>query len=209
MVPDRPSQISPCIYYTNNSDTLKAAQTKGWKGIMINVATPDSERECSMLTKELKACPHHFPELRGFTYTCYLDSKRKVSEAIIEQIIKTEMNGNVVMMLNKHQDFTTIEGEFNEAMNQERYRQDKDKYSTYIQEALHNGKQKNPGNHYETNVILRKSGAVVEKLGEEWLKDIRALGPECQISFWSIQQNYPGAIKPFSVYFGLIHPPTR
>jgi hypothetical protein len=201
-IPHLPSTTSDCFYFTNNSDASKKARESGWKVVNVNKQVKNTNRDNSVDSKELKACPHHFDELKGYTYSCYFDSKLHVKEDDVEDMLK-EMHGDVVMLLNKHPGIKDVNKEFSEAMKDPRYAQDREKYEALMKDKIENGKYKNTADvHYETSCILRKSGDIVDKIGEDWLKDIYKTGAECQISFFFIQQQYKDNIRPLPRYYG-------
>jgi hypothetical protein len=203
VIPMKPSDTSDCYYFTNNPDASKTAAAAGWNVVDVPVDIKTSERDNAMDSKEVKACPHHFKELQGYTYSCYFDSKLKIKENDINDMLKG-MEGDVVMLVNKHPFITnSVQKELNVAMDQPRYAQNKGRYVNLINSKMKNSRYKNKTNvHYETSCILRKCGSIVDQIGEEWFEDIKKTGPECQISFFFVQQKYKDNIKPLPVYYG-------
>lgn len=202
-IPPIPSTSNDCFFFTNNKRAADQAEDAGWNVVMSPVNIKGSDRNNAMDSKELKTCPHHFKQLRGYTYTCYFDSKMKIKESDIINMI-SGLLGNTVMLLNKHHFIeNSVWKELSEAMFQPRYVEDKDKYEAYINSNIKDNNFKDTSDvHYETGLILRKSGEEVDKIGEEWFADIMKTGPECQITFFFIQQKYKDIIKPLPVYYG-------
>jgi len=189
-VPPLPSEKYDCYFFTNNTDTYNTANKAGWKSVLNDTIHKGSDRENALNSKEVKACPHHFKELHGYKYTCYFDSKLQVYERDIGKML-TGFQGNVVMLLNKHSFIKhSVHEEFEEAMKQQRYAEDREKYQKFIQSKLEAGLRDTVDVHYETGLILRLSGDIVNSIGEQWYKYIQETGPECQISFFFIQQEF-------------------
>lgn len=202
-IPPVPSSTYDCIYFTNNKDASSAAKSAGWTVVDIPVAVKESNRNNAVDSKEVKACPHHFKELNGYEYSCYFDSKLVVKEADVISMLDG-LKGGVVMLVNKHPFIkNSVRNEFDAAMAQPRYAQNRGKYESLINSKLKSGNYKNKTDvHYETSCILRRSGDLVNMIGEEWYKDILETGAECQISFFFIQQKYKDNIRPLPVYYG-------
>ena len=202
-IPERPSTKYKCYFFSNNRDTLKGAEARGFLAVYVDVPIKTTNRDNAVDSKELKACPHHFAELEGYTYTCYYDSKLHVKEADVEEFIRAEMNEPIVMMLNEHpRNKSSVWQEYEDAMPAERYSVNGPKYNGLIRSKIAQGMKNTAEHHYETGFIIRKSGHMAEKMGEEWLSDIRATGAECQITFFFVQQKYAKYVKPFSRYYG-------
>ena len=203
-IPSKPSETDNCYYFTNNPDAAKNAKDAGWTVIeqpSVNIKMTD--RDNAMDSKEVKACPHHFKELQGYTYSCYFDSKLNVKEKDIKQMLKG-LEGDVIMLLNRHPVVkNSVREELNLAMFQPRYAEDRDKYINLIESKVKNGNYSDKTDtHYETGFILRKSGGLVDRIGEDWYEDIKKTGPACQISFPFIYQKYKDNIKPLPDYYG-------
>jgi hypothetical protein len=203
-IPSKPSETDDCYYFTNNPDASKKAKDAGWKVIDLpSVNIKMTNRDNAMDSKEVKACPHHFKELRGYTYLCYFDSKLNVKEKDINDMIKG-LEGDVVMLVNRHPFIkNSVREELNVAMGQPRYAQNRGRYVNLIDSKLKNGNYSDKTDtHYETSCILRKSGDLVDRIGEDWYEDIKKTGPECQISFPFVYQKYKDNIRPLPVYYG-------
>ena len=202
-IPEKPSAKYKCYYFSNNRNTLQSAEAKGFIPVFSDTPIKSTNRDNAVDSKELKACPHHFPELCGYTYTCYFDSKLHVMEQDVEEFIKNELKEPAVMLLNSHPtNKTSVWQEYKNAMPSKRYAVNNSKYRSLIERKVKEGMKNTAENHYETGFIIRKSGTLVEKMGEEWLADIRETGAECQITFFFIQQTYKDHVKPLSKYYG-------
>ena len=92
------------------------------------------------------------------------------------------------MILKKHAFLKpNVWNEYKEAMMQERYKVDSEKYKQYILKQERSGLSPEADVHYQTGLIIRKSLPVTEKIGEVWYEHIQEAGIECQISFFFIQ----------------------
>ena len=196
-VPRVPSTKYDCYFFTNNAATRDKAKEAGWHVIFIDVPPKLSYSDNSMDAKELKTCPHHFNELKGYVYSCYFDTKQQI---VTEKYIKDRLDDlkeKVVMLVAEHTFIKpSVHEEFKVAMEQPRYAQDEKKYKDFIDNKLKEGLKSDVETHYETNIILRRSGNIVDDIGEKWYKYILETGPECQISFFFIQQEFKGHIAP-------------
>jgi hypothetical protein len=203
-IPEKPSAKYKCYYFSNNQNTLRSAEGKGFIPVFIDTPIKSTDRDNAVDSKELKTCPHHFSELRGYTYTCYFDSKLHVIEHDVEEFIKNELKEPTAMLLNSHPtNKTSVWQEYRDAMHSTRYSVNSSKYNGLIERKVKEGMKNTAKNHYETGFIIRKSGPLVDKMGEEWLTDIRETGAECQITFFFIQQKYKDNVKPLSKYYGV------
>ncbi len=199
-IPTPPSATAPCFYFSNNAATLKSAAEKGWKTVNVPVQVKATNRNNAVDSKELKACPHRFKELQGFTYSCYFDSKMQINESAINSLLP-RLTGDVVMLVTRHINIkNSVWNEYAIAMQQPRYSQDSEKYKAYIERRKQEGlSNSSPDPHYQTGFILRKSGTLVDRIGEEWYRDIMDTGAECQISFFFIKEKYKKHIAPVEV----------
>jgi hypothetical protein len=84
-------------------------------------------------------------------------------------------------------------------MLQPRYAIDKQRYKKYIVKQLARGYNEEVETHFQTGFIIRKGDC--RDINEAWFKDIQEAGIECQISFFFVQQMFPGAIVPPSAKY--------
>ena len=188
--PPLPSKHYNCYFFSNNRDTLQKAETAGYKIVYIDIPIKNTNRDNAVDSKELKACPHHFAELKGYEYTCYYDATKPVDETfVLEQLPK--LDGDKCMLLKFHESIkNSVRHEFNEAMKQTRYSQNRNKYTRHINNRIKNGYKNVFKHHFNTGFIIRKSGDTVDKIGDDWFDAIKETGAECQITFFFIQQKY-------------------
>ena len=196
IIPDVPSLSYHCYFFSNNKKTLKRLPNS-WIPVFVDIPIKNTPGENAMDSKLLKVCPHRFPELRGYRYTLYFDSKLFIDEeSVLKNIEKMEYT-NYLMLLNKHSFIkSSVWHEYSEAMTQERYRVDSEKYKEYIFKQQQRGLSVISDVHYETGAIIRKSSPLTEEIGELWYNHIQATGCECQISFFFVKQIYDGYIGP-------------
>jgi hypothetical protein len=198
-IPPIPSENHDCYYFSNNRDTLKQLEGTKWKSVYVNTPIKPSDKENAMDAKELKACPHRFKELLDYEYACYYDSKRKVRLDTVENALTKMKETGAIMAVTRHPFIhNSVWDEFDAAMGQPRYAEDRRVYKNYIEGML----EDNPNlkavsdRHFETSTIIRKMGEKAAEIGNRWYKDILKTGPECQISFSFIQQMYKDYIIP-------------
>jgi len=203
-VPTCPSFTAPCYFFSNNKKTLDKLKGSKWIGIHVDIPIKNTNRDNAMDSKEFKVCPNHFYQLRGYKYSCYFDSKLSVKEADVLAMIDAKLkNSRATMIVNRHPTIAPrVWDEFNEAMHQDRYSVNKDRYSSYIKEQLNSGLRNTVQDHYETSFIIRKSGPLTNRIGSLWLDMIKKTGIECQISFFFIQQLFPNYIVPTESTYG-------
>lgn len=202
VLPPLPSKKYDCYFFTNNTSMRDRANDAGWKVVFSDNKPKETNRDNAMDSKEVKACPHHFEELKGYTYSCYFDSKLKVYDTDIEKMLDG-LKGNVVMLLNKHAFIEkSVRDELIMAMGIQKYAVNHDKYTRLIDSKLKAGLKDKAEVHYETGLILRLSGDIVNNIGEQWYKYIKETGAECQISFFFIQQEFKDNIAPLPKRYG-------
>ena len=196
VIPDVPSLTHKCYFFSNNKSTLKRL-SRNWIPVFVDIPIKNTSGENAMDAKLLKACPHRFSELRGYRYTVYFDSKLSINESLVLKNIQQMESTNYVMLVNKHPFIeSSVWDEYSEAMLQERYRVDSEKYKEYIFKQQRRGLAITTDIHYETSAIIRKSSPLTEEIGELWYSHIQETGCECQISFFFIKQIYNGYIAP-------------
>lgn len=190
-IPKLPSQYYDCYYYTNNKELYDELQNTKWKSILLDIEVSDDVNKSAMDAKHLKARPDLYYDLNNYDYTVYFDSKLNVNcDKDIENIIDTKMK-QYPMILRKHNNLKNVWEEFDESMNHERYKKEKDKYIKYINKQLNNGLQSSTENHYITGFIIRdNNNPIVKEINKTWYEHILECGIECQISFSFIQQIY-------------------
>jgi len=203
-IPEPPSTKYPCLFFSNNRETIERAKAAKWTTVYVDKDIKSTNKDNAMDSKELKACPHHFPELEGYEYSCYFDTKLHVKDADVEEMIGKYLDGKEARMLvNKHRAIGShIWDEFKEAMKQKRYSANRNTYSSYIKEQVSSGLKNTVNHHYETGFIVRKSGEETNRIGDKWYEHIKRAGIECQISFFFIQQLFKDKIVCLPTIYG-------
>lgn len=207
IIPEVPTNKYDCYYFTNNITTYNKLLNTKWKRILLTIPIKETYNLNSMDSKELKACPNHYPILNDYDYTCYFDSKLTIDAIGVEKLIETELsNTQKLMILPKHNYLTlnnwkpNVWYEFNECLHQQRYYIEKNRYFNYIQKQLDKGLVDTNKTHYSTHFIIRKNSMLTNKINDLWLEHINECGIECQISFFFINQLYSDYIKPIESY---------
>jgi len=196
-VHDPPSRDLPCYYFTNNLNTFEAAKKKGWKPVWMDVPIDSDEVRNSENTKLLRCCPHLFEQLYKYSHLCYLDSKVWVTDLDTVLTLASELTDETPLVLSLHNSkdrYTTVWGEFNEAMLQERYARHKDRYVKYIKSRLRMGYRNEPLRHL-SGFRIQKQCDLMRRIGETWFSHIQLCGIECQISWQFVIQEFPGAVR--------------
>ena len=189
-IPPPPSSRYPCFYFTNNRTTLAKLAGSGWKGVdLAHIPIKPTDRENAADAKELKAAPHRFPQLRPFAFSCYMDSKLRVSEKDVEGMCELLASRPEAFMIGHHPFCAPkVWDEFAMAMGQPRYKEEEAKMRAYIAKQLAGGLKLEKEVHHQTGFIVRKAGPPVEKLNETWMAHIALCGIECQVSFFFVHQ---------------------
>jgi hypothetical protein len=197
-----PSLKYDCYFFTNNQNTYESLKNTNWIPIFINIPIKKTLTENAMDAKKLKACPHHFDILNKYEYTCYFDSKLYVKCHEVESMIDNIFTSDDYLYIMGRHPFVkpNIWNEYNEAMHQERYAIEKERYYNYIMKQLNNGLKDTVENHYQTGFIIRRSSSKTNEINELWYKHIKECGIECQISFFFIQQIYRPHIYTINTY---------
>ena len=116
VIPDAPSLMYKCYFFSNNKKTLNRL-SRNWIPVFIDIPIKNTSGENAMDAKELKACPHRFPELRGYRYTVYSDSKLYLNETNVLKNIQQMERTNYLMLVNKHPFIqSSVWEEYSEAM---------------------------------------------------------------------------------------------
>jgi hypothetical protein len=167
---------------------------------MDSIPIYDDPIEDSFSSKELKACPHHFPILRNYMYLCWHDSKLNVFEdKIIKNMLLLDSMNDKVFMATKHPYSDThksVWDEYNLCMDIEKYYMEINKYRDYINSKLATGYSENNEIFYCGGWKLIKQGQLAEVIGELWFKEIQTCGIEDQISLQFVVQKYGQYIYP-------------
>jgi len=168
----KPHPTLHSYYFTNNTKLYTELLKTSWKPVFIDVRIKDDPIEDAFDSKHLKACPHAYPILTKYDYTCYFDSKLDLPT----------MEGQDYT-LQIHPFVHNVSKEFEHAMKQPRYKAQEQMIRKFVAKCP---QDKAP--HYQTGIIWRNMKTCAA-LNEKWYKAIRECGIECQISFNLIKEN--------------------
>ena len=201
-IPELPSLKYKCYYYTNNQTIFGMLKDTNWIGIYIDISINDDLIQSCMIGKHLKTMPQEYNELKEYDYLCFLDSKLdKVNEQFVEDFIhKYFIENNYALLLRKHwfiQD--NVWNEYNESMNQKRYKMQEEQYKNYIQKQINSGLSEITENHCACGFLIRnmKHDKMIE-INAEWYKHIQECVIQDQISFFFVKQLFNEYILPFT-----------
>jgi hypothetical protein len=200
-IPELPSETYDCYYFSNNKDLLKLLDGTRWIQIFDNKEVTDNPLVSTMQSKQVKVCPEDFDVLRKYDYLCYLDSKLdKVSESFIEDMIQRYfINNNYALLLRNHVFLDgSIWNEYSESMKQERYAQEKEKYTLYINQQLQTGLRDTTEEHAQCGLLIRNmKHRNMTKINRTWYSHIQQCGIQDQISFFFVKQLFANDIRMF------------
>jgi hypothetical protein len=189
-----PTKDYPCFYFTNNRGTLERAEANGWTPVWVDVPIEVEHVRNCWNTKLLRCCPHLYEPLSTFDYLCYLDSKLWITDFSKVLELRHSLTETMPMVLSRHPlPYSSVWGEFDEAMQQTRYNAERDRYSKYIESQLLAGFQDVPLRHC-CGFSIRKQCGMMRQIGECWYSHIGRCGIEDQISWQFVVQQFPGAI---------------
>jgi len=202
-IPPLPSTKFDCYYFTNNTDMIEKIKPYGWIPIYDKTApvTNDPVKSC-MMGKKIKVLPDKNEILNKYKYTCFFDSKTpKVSEDFIQNMItKYFIDNNYALLLREHNWVKpNIWSEYNESMQQERYKKDSEHYKSYINEKLKNGFSETVPKHATCYLLIRNmEHSQISALNQSWYENIMECGIQDQISFFFVKQEYNKYIHVFN-----------
>lgn len=197
-IPKIPSEKYDCYYFTNNDKMFKILSNTKWIPIKLDIPIKNNNILDCMNTKPIRTCPHKIKELQGYKFICWLDSKLNVDEHKVDQLIEQMEKSNKKMVLSKHKfQFDTVWGEYNLAIQYEKYAEQKDMYKKYIESKLYSGISEKLPAHYCGGFTIRDlTDNRILSFNEEWLQNINECGIEDQISLQFVHQNYTDIILP-------------
>jgi len=190
MIPPLPSAIHDCYYFTNNPQLIDQLRGTQWKPVFVDKPVNDDYYTNTLLSKELKAAPHHAEQLRPYALSFYFDSKWAVSYTDIEPILTTFRASSAVIALGKHPSCNTIMDEYNEAMKHERYAAQKDRLLAYMNR--YGIPAATTYRHHCSGFILRKNTPLTSQINDTWYTLIQEFGTECQISLSYVVAKFRG-----------------
>lgn len=201
LIPPLPSIKYDCYYFTNDIDIYNSLEKTCWKRILCSdIQVHDCNIKNTMETKILRTCPHKFNVLNDYEYLCWFDSKLKLYENKIEELMsQLSNNEDKIIVLSKHpcsNKFKSVWDEFNLAMEFDRYSLQKEQNINYIKQQIKNGFSEKINIHFCGGWSLRKKCEKLKEFGEEWYSHILECGIEDQISLQFVQQKYIDNIIP-------------
>jgi len=204
-IPELPSDIYDCYYYTNNKDLLKEIKKTKWKGIYDEKSVSTDSNISTMQGKYVKTLPHNLDAIKNYDYTCFLDSKLgKLSEAFILNLIEEHfIQGSYALLLREHEFIkdANVWNEFNASMGQERYRNESDRIKAYIYGQVEKGGVEQTDKHCQCGLLVRNmKHPKTPEINEKWYAHIEECGIQDQISFFFVKQHFKEYILPFSEY---------
>jgi hypothetical protein len=189
-----PSREHSCYYFTNNLKTFDTAKAAGWIAVLDDHPIENNETHDCQNTKLLRCCPHLFEPLNKHAYLCYLDSKLWVTDLDRILSLTNDMTDEMPLVLSRHpSEYSSVWGEFDEAMRQSRYECHRTRYAHYVESMLRLGFRDVPLRHC-CGFRIQKQCDLTRRVGEMWYAHIGLCGIEDQISWQFVVQKFPGAI---------------
>jgi hypothetical protein len=173
-----------------------------WKRVWLDIPIHNDNIQDAMASKELRCCPERFPELAGYDYLCWIDSKMRISNVDnVMRMLDILVSSDMLVAATKHPlPYTTVWGEYEAAIQYPKYAQQKESYKQYIEEQIAKGADPNKPLRICSGFRLMKMNERRKILGETWLSHIQQCGIECQISWQFIHQLYEDAVVfPYSL----------
>jgi len=199
LIPPIPSLKNDCYYFTNDKDIYNRLENTRWIRVLLDIPIHNCHVKDSMEPKFIRCCPHLFDQLKNYEYLCWFDSKIKVFEDKVDELVDILSKGDKCIVLTKHpysNKFNSVWDEFNLAMEYDKYRAQKDQNIAYINKQLANGFSDKINIHYCATWTLKKMCKKTEEFGELWYENIKECGIECQISLQFVQQKFTDYIIP-------------
>jgi hypothetical protein len=201
-IPEIPSLKYKCYYYTNNHTIFDMLKKTKWIPIFDDKPTKDDLLESNMMGKRIKTMPHLYPDIKGYDYLCYFDSKLdKLNENFVENCIKKNfIEKNYALAIRKHWFIhDNVWNEYNQSMKQPRYVMEKDRYRSYINKQIQSGLTETTDAHCTCHILIRNmKHERVNAIGETWYQHIQECGIQDQISFFFVKQLFDDHIKVFT-----------
>jgi hypothetical protein len=201
-IPEIPSLKYKCYYFTNNSTMIENLKGTNWIGIYDEKPTTDDTIESCMVGKHIKTIPNEYTDLKEYDYLCFLDSKlEKVNEEFVENFItKYFIEQNYALLLRKHWFLNDLKSEYDESMNQNRYKIESEKYKNYIKNQVNAGLSVvTHQQHCACGFLIRNmKHEKIKEINNTWYQHIQECGIQDQISFFFVKQLFNDYIYPFT-----------
>lgn len=199
-VPPVPSEKYDCYYFTNHYGIYVYLDSTRWKRVWMDKPIHNDDLKDTMESKEIRCCPERFPQLRGYDYLCWMDTKISLtSEEALEAMWCTlRASRTLCVAATAHPcGYENVWGEYELAIQHERYAREKDTYKAYIENQLSRGMDPSRPNRICAGFRLMKMNDRRKELGETWLSHIHQCGIEDQISWQFVHQLYEDAVVVF------------
>ena len=138
LIPPIPSTKYDCYYFTNDRAIYNELSNTLWKIVFMDVPVHLCTIKNTMESKLLRCCPHKFEELKHYKYLCWFDSKIKVYDDKVEDLIPQLIDDKFIV-LSKHpysDRFTSVWDEFHLCLGTDKYRAQKEQYEVYIKKQI-------------------------------------------------------------------------
>ena len=187
----------PHYFVANDPHVFTVTNSFNWKPIYMDAELTHDATHCAQQAKVPKAMPHIFPELQEYDYLLYVDDKLTFNLNRIEETIETmEAMGSSIAM-RTHNTSPKIDEKNNvlfdiiECMYQWRYRREWQRTVKYVNSQINLGKKLETKKYFATGLILRNMRHPdTQKINETWYDHIQQCGPQCQISFHFVAQEF-------------------
>jgi len=200
IIPQSPSGVTNCYFYSNNLKLKKEIISKGWKYCFLdNVIDSGESIESSLLAKKVKFLQlddKHSKDIFSFDHLIYMDSRRVSDE--ITDIIK--LNDKGILIRNTPRDKPTVWHEVEEAKGQERYARNMEQTVNFINAKIEMG--------YSEECRVMNTGIIAYNMTNPETKTkthslcdevynacVEFSQPECQIFWCILSQGYSEIVK--------------
>jgi hypothetical protein len=194
LIPPLPSTTQDCYYFTNNHDIYEQLADTKWIRIFLEAIPIHNDLvKDTMETKEIRACPHRFEQLREYDYLCWFDNKLMVCEDIVQKCVDVLASSDLCVMLTKHPYsgiYKTVWDEYTLAIAHDKYRQQAAQYKSYIQSQISKGFSESISVFYCGGFSIRKRCTKTTEFNECWYRHIQECGIEDQISLQFVEQEF-------------------
>jgi hypothetical protein len=194
LIPPRPSDTDDCYYFTNNKDIYNQLEGTPWIRVFMNSIPIHNDHVLDTTeSKELRACPHRFEPLGSYEYLVWFDSKLQVFPEVVQRCISMLDKSDQCVVLTKHSysdRYKTVWDEYNLAITYDKYRQQADRYKSYIESKIARGYSETLSVFYCGGFSIRKRCSKTIEFNECWYKNIQECGIEDQISLHFVEQDF-------------------
>jgi hypothetical protein len=198
VIPQVPSEIDDCYYFTNNQNMYQRLESTNWIRIWLDIPIENDNVRDAMNTKHLRCCPREYTVLRNYEYSCWIDSKFEVTDIQkVYEMVDSLTDSKVIAITRHPVEHKDVWGEYMLAIQYSKYYAQKEQYQIYIHKRLQEGFDKNKPLRHCTGFIVRKQCPKTDAIGRLWYSHIQECGIECQISWQFICQLFEDSIVDF------------